>query len=99
MPGDSFFDAFASTTLSDHLRQKGVRTIVCVGAYAGRCVLATAFGANGHGFDVVLARGLAVPHVDFPEELRVAEATIASILGYVIEPSELLARWGHLTAR
>jgi nicotinamidase-related amidase len=91
----TYFDAFAKTTLATHLRSMNVGAVVCIGGYAARCVLATAFGANGNGFDVVMPIGLVVPHPDHHRELTVVEDIMKSVLGYLVEPEVLQARWAE----
>lgn len=86
-------DAFSETELTDHIRDLGRSTVVLIGTYAGRCVLATAFGAQGRGLDVVVPKGLAKPHPRQEHEEQVFLAVIDSVVGYVMEPSAILDRW------
>lgn len=88
-----YYDAFAGTGLSRFLTASGVDTVVLVGAYAGRCVLATAFGANARGFFVVLVPDLTLGHPDSPHEAEVSEVTVGAVLGWTRGSSELLSRW------
>ena len=89
----SYPDAFSEPLLHDHLRAAGRSTIVLVGSYAGRCVLATAFAAQTRGFDVVVPRGLAEPHPRQEHEEQVFLAIIDTVVGYALEPDEILREW------
>jgi len=86
-------NAFSAAELGSHIRRLGRSTVVLIGSYAGRCVLATAFGAQDAGLHVVVPVGLAEPHPDQDHEEKVFNAVIDSVVGYVVEPAELLARW------
>lgn len=90
-------DAFSVPTLSDHLGDLGRSTVVLVGSYAGRCVLATAFGAQNRGFDVVVPRGLAEPHPHQQHEEQVFLAIIDTVVGYAVEPATILRVWSSST--
>lgn len=68
-------------------------TIVLIGGYAGRCVLATAFGAQSRGLHVVVPRGLAEPHPRHRQEEAVFLAVIDTVLGHVLDPEALERRW------
>ena len=84
-----YYDAFAQTDLGSYLKLTGIKTVVLVGGYASRCVLATAFGANSHGYNVFVVKELVgVPKI-MSRELPVALGIINSILGYVISEKEV----------
>jgi nicotinamidase-related amidase len=89
----SYPDAFSVPRLVDHLNALARSTVVLVGSYAGRCVLATAFGAQTRGFDVVVPRGLAEPHPCQEHEEHVFLAVIDTIVGYVLTPEQILREW------
>jgi nicotinamidase-related amidase len=86
-------DAFAVAELDRRLAGLGRDTVVLIGGYAARCVLATAFGAQRHGYHVVVPRGLAEPHPRHVEEEAVSLAVIDSIVGYVVEPEVVAKSW------
>lgn len=90
----SYPDAFSVPSLVDHVNYLGRSTVVLVGSYAGRCVLATAFGAQTRGFDVVVPRGLAEPHPRQEHEEQVFLAIIDTVVGYALEPTTILREWG-----
>lgn len=87
-------DAFSTPALATEISDLDRSTVVLIGSYAGRCVLATAFGAQSRGLDVVVPRGLAEPHPRQQHEEQVFLAVIDSVVGYVIEPASILRRWG-----
>ncbi|MFT4187776.1 MAG: isochorismatase family protein [Aeromicrobium sp.] len=96
--GDSVFekvypDAFSSAALEEHLSTLGRTTLVLIGGYAGRCVLATAFGAQNRGYEVVVPRDLAEPHPWQNHEEKVFLAIIDSIVGQVRSPREIADLW------
>lgn len=93
----SYPDAFSEARLLDHLSALCRSTVVLVGSYAGRCVLATAFGAQTRGFDVVVPRGLAEPHPRQEHEEQVFLAIIDTVVGYALEPNEILHQWAETT--
>lgn len=74
-------DSFTSPRLRQYFVDNPGRTTVgLLGAYAARCVLATAFGAQSAGLNVHLIDGAVAPHPKHPEELTttltVAKAVI-----------------------
>lgn len=73
--------------------RSGLRAVVLVGAYAARCVLASAFGLARLGYEVLVPDGLIIPHPARPDETDVAQQVIATTLGYVVEPDEVAFRW------
>jgi len=102
-PGDvvvekAYPDAFSVPTLASAIQELDRSTVVLVGSYAGRCVLATAFGAQNQGLDVVVPRGLAEPHPYHEHEEQVFLAIIDTVVGYAIDPAEILAVWGTSSA-
>lgn len=86
-------DATSAEGLVEHIRRINRSTVVLIGSYAARCVLATAFGAQTHGFHVIVPRGLAEPHPAHEHEEAVFLAVVASVIGYVVEPADLLETW------
>lgn len=97
-PGESVFDkvypdAFSVEALQRHARELERSTVVIIGGYAGRCVLASAFGAQSRGFDVVVPRGLAEPHPRHRHEEEVFLAVVDSVVGYTIPPNVIREAW------
>ncbi len=85
-----YYDAFADTKLFDNLKSKGIKTVILTGGYESRCVLGTAFGANGKGFHVVLAEDLVEEPSEFRTEVRTTVKVISSIIGYPLHSAEVL---------
>jgi len=79
-----YYDAFAQTDLDSYLKENGITTVILVGGFASRCVLGTAFGANGYGYNVIVAEDLVANPVRMKHEIPVAMGIISSILGYVL---------------
>lgn len=88
-------DSFSNSGLGDHLKRLGTKTVIVVGAYAGRCVLATAFGAQQRGLHVVVLAGHTFAHPNNPGELEVTGEVIRSLVGYAVTPQDLLAAWAE----
>lgn len=87
-------DAFSSPGFADHLGDLGRTTLVLIGGFAGRCILATAFAAQARDLDVVVPDGLAIPHPAHPEEAAVVEAVIRGVVGHWVNPQQLHRAWG-----
>ncbi len=85
-----YYDAFANTKLFDILKSKGIKTVILTGGYESRCVLGTAFGANGKGFHVILAEDLVEEPSEFRTEVRTTVKVIRSIIGYPIHSTEII---------
>ena len=91
-------DACTSSGLTEWLHSHAeLKAVVLVGAYAARCVLATAHGLVSLGYVPLVPDGLIVPHPDCPQEAEVAQHVVATSLGYVLPPGELTARWALLS--
>ncbi len=88
-------DAFSVCGVAEHLNSIGRSTVVVIGGYAARCVLATAFGAQARGFHVIVPRGLAEPHPRQVHEEQVFLAVIDSVVGHVLDPEQILRRWNQ----
>jgi len=87
-------DACSAPELTDWLRARPeLVAVVLVGAYAARCVLATANGLARLGRVVLVPGGLVVPHPGCPSEAEVAEHVISTTLGYVLDPTDIRQRW------
>jgi len=60
-------DKFYGSNLDDLLKQAGATTLVITGSSTSGAVLYTSFGANEHGYTVVVPEDAAVTHSDFAE--------------------------------
>jgi nicotinamidase-related amidase len=88
-------DAFTSPGLQAAVAACSRRNVVIIGGYAGRCVLATAFGANVHGYGVVVPQGLVVPHPSYRDEELTAYNVAHTMLGSVPDGGKVLSQWGR----
>lgn len=88
-----FYNAFADGSLADYLEKSGKKTVVLIGGYASRCVLATAFGANSCGLHVVIPKGLIVNQKHAENEVAVVYDICDAILGYTASPDQILNYW------
>jgi len=87
------YDSFSTTGLDEYLKRHQIKTVVLVGAYTSRCVLATAFVANGLGYNVFVAKDLVGEPEKFVHEAKIALGIIDSILGYVVDSEFLQDVW------
>ncbi len=87
------YDAFANQDLVNYLKFKSIENIIFVGGFASRCVLGSAFGANGKGFNVYAVEGLVVNPPRFIDELPAAFSIIDSILGYIVTKEDLISHF------
>ncbi len=87
------YDAFANTELDSWLKSHNIETLVLVGGYASRCVLATSFAANSLGYHVVIPEGVVINQKEDTDELPTFYKIINSILGYVVSSGDILALW------
>jgi len=71
LPGDPIVNAhadkFYGSNLDDLLKQAGASTLVITGSSTSGAVLYSSFGANEHGYTVVVPEDAAVSHSDFAE--------------------------------
>lgn len=88
-----FYDAFSNAELAKYLHSTGKTTVVLVGGYGSRCVLATAFGANSNGLHVVLLEDLIWDPPHFDNELPAAFSIAKGILGYILESKDAVDAW------
>lgn len=88
-----YYNAFADGSLAEFLTKSGKKTVVLIGGYASRCVLATAFGANSCGLQVVIPKGLIVNQKHAENEVPVVYDVCDAILGYTTSPDEILNYW------
>ncbi len=85
-----YYDAFARTDLNDQLTKNNVKTIILVGGYTSRCILGTAYGANGHDYNILVCNDLVANPDNFVDEAKSALRIIDSILGYVTTSKNIL---------
>ena len=79
-------DATTSPLIAEAVRGK---TVILAGAYAGRCVQATAGGLVRLGCNVLVGADLVVGHPGSPHETDVALFTMGTTLGYVVESADV----------
>lgn len=87
-----YYDAFANTNLDEQLKLDGIESVVLVGGYASRCVLGTAYGANGHDYRIVVVRDLVVNQISNIDELSSFYKVVDAILGYAVSENDLFNR-------
>lgn len=87
------YDAFSHTDLDNLLRASNIKTLIFVGGYATRCVLATSFAANSLGYNIIVPKGLVMNQKEDTDELPGFYSIVDAILGYVILPKDILALW------
>ncbi len=87
-----FYDAFSIKELGKYMQNKGVKTVIIVGGYASRCVLATAVGANNLGLNVVIPRDGVVNQEESIHELDAMFSIVDAILGYVTDTTNIKTR-------
>ncbi len=88
-----YYNAFAHTSLAEHLKQNQITTLVFVGGYASRCVLATVTSALDNGFYPVVVQDLVANTDDTSEEVPVALRIIETIYGRVHTEAEVVDAW------
>ena len=87
---DKYFpDAFSESKLAKWLTKNGVQTVLLVGGFASRCVLATAFGAQLSGFNPVVVSDLTLSPKQFEDEVPASHKIINGVVGYVKTATEL----------
>lgn len=84
-----FYDSFAQTDLDEYLKSLNISNIIITGGFTSRCVLGTAFGANGHGYNVVVATDLVGNGASFQDENEPAIKIIRHVIGYAVPSSEI----------
>lgn len=91
-----YYNAFAHTNLLQVVQQNHVKTIIIVGGYASRCVLATTIGAVDAGLHVVIPPEL-VGNTDSTEnEVPGTFNVIRSIYGFLIPKDQIVAIWNKI---
>jgi ureidoacrylate peracid hydrolase len=87
------YDSFSNPDLNTYLDEYGRNSVIIIGGFASRCVLATAFGANSHDKDVMVVNDAVVSPAQYADEESTMFAIIDGILGYQTTTDELLANW------
>jgi len=87
------YDAFAQTNLSDVIQKSGTTSVIITGGFTSRCILGTAYGANGHGLHVWVPRDLVTAPHEFDEEIPGVFSIINAVLGYSYESQVLVDSW------
>jgi nicotinamidase-related amidase len=88
-----YYSAFANTDLHEYLQNLNITSIVIVGGFASRCVLATAFAANSHGYNVLVPKDLVFLPEQFEAELKPTLSIINGILGFTSSSQDLIEYW------
>jgi nicotinamidase-related amidase len=83
------FDAFAFTSLREHLRSQGIRSILLSGVMTDVCVEATARRAVMEGFDACILRDLVAAPEDHSLNVKRALSFFESYYGYVLPSTEI----------
>lgn len=87
------YDAFAHTRLSELLTKLQRKSVILVGGYATRCVLATAIGANNDARFVVVPRDLVINQTQAEHELPTLFGVVGSILGRTTTSEKIIHFW------
>ncbi len=77
-----YYDAFAKTNLKSVLSDSNIENVVLIGIYGSRCVLGTAYGANGNDLNVIMLRDLIANPDKFKHEINTASNIVDAILGW-----------------
>lgn len=84
------FDAFTNTQLNEYLRKHGISTLILIGAYASRCVLATSFAASGLGYNIIVVQNLIGNPDALSDEEKAALSIIRHVLGFVLDSDDVI---------
>jgi nicotinamidase-related amidase len=82
-------DKFVNTDLEKTLREKGIKTVVCIGAAAHGAVLHTAASAAFRGFDVVVPVDLMASDTAYAEQYAAWHLVNAPRLGERVKLTQL----------
>lgn len=102
LPGETVIEkpgkgAFYRTNLEDHLRSRGIATLVLCGVTAEVCVQTTAREAADRGFEVILAEDATASYVPgFHEAVVSMVISQGGIVGWAARTDDLL--WAVLSA-
>lgn len=91
------YNAFAQTKLATQLKSRGIKTVIFVGGYGSRCVLASVIGAVDEGFRVVVPQQFVGNTDATRDEMPATFSVIGSIYGFVVDADEVYASWGVKT--
>lgn len=90
----SHYDCFSENDLKVLLKSKNIESVVLIGGFGSRCVLASAFGAKTNDYHVMVLEYLLVVPQEYNNEMPSTCKIINAILGYVGKSDELLKYWG-----
>jgi nicotinamidase-related amidase len=91
------YDSFEGTELDAILQEKGVKTVIIIGAYASVCVDETARNAAKRGYNTFVPADLTADldtsdgALQTPEAMRIKLHAIENVLGYMPLASNVLA--------
>ena len=89
------YDSFGNPELDKYLRSNDIKSVILTGGFTSRCVLGTAFGANSHGYNVLLLEDLLIIPDDYISEVPTVFSIVQGVLGYVTKSDELLKSWSE----
>jgi len=92
-----YYNAFAHTELLEAVRQHQAKSIIIVGGYASRCILATTIGAVDAGLHVVIPPELVGNTDNTENEVSGTLNVIRSIYGFLLSKDEILSAWSENT--
>lgn len=101
-PGDSIihkvhYNAFTDTDLEQQLIDGGIDTLMLTGAYASRCLAATAFMASDAlGFRLIVLKDLVAGDDTMRQETRSFLNVTKTILGEVATSKQIMTAWKKL---
>lgn len=92
------YDAFIDTDLDEHLKSRGVKTVIVVGGYASVCVETTARTAAQLGYNTFVPPDLTADpgkpgEIQTPEFIRAKLDTIDLVMGYMPLSLTILRAW------
>ena len=87
------YDAFIGTDLDDYLKAHNIKTLILVGYFTSRCLLATGFVGSGIGYNILVPEDLTDVSPNRKTELPVAFAVIASVIGFLVPSNDIVNYW------
>ena len=80
-----YYDAFSGPQLRNYLQKHDITTLIIVGGYATRCVLATIVGANNANLHTVVPQDCVANQAAAEHELESFYEIVEAIFGYVTD--------------
>jgi nicotinamidase-related amidase len=88
-----YYNAFNKTNLESSLRENGIDTVILVGGYASRCILATAASALDRDFKIVIPEELVANSDNYWHEVPATFSIVNAIYGHVVPVSRFKDAW------